>query len=159
MTASTHRDCTQGGIATSTLLSSQLKGRLKSREGRGYSRPLLLLLITLELWALKKKNRLSKRMEWNAGRVTNTFMLYLFGLTFSTIEWRELPMSCHTARQLLSSRREQYYWVGYWYWVILGCFWKLVLLLGIVKAFMQNWYWYWVLLKPFYKIGIGIGYC
>ena len=91
MTASTHRDCTQGGIATSTLLSSQLKGRLKSREGRGYSRPLLLLLITLELWALKKKNRLSKGIEWNAGRVTNTFMLYLFGLTFSTIEWRELP--------------------------------------------------------------------
>ena len=45
----------------------------------------------------------------------------------------------------------------YWYWVILGCYWKLVL--GIVKAFLQNWYWYWVLLKPFCKIGIGIGYC
>ena len=61
--------------------------------------------------------------------------------------------------QLLETRREQYYWVGYWYWVILGCYWKLVLVLGIVKAFMQNWYWYWVLLKPFCKIGIGIGYC
>ena len=56
-------------------------------------------------------------------------------------------------------RHEQYYWVGYWYWVILGCYWKLVLVLGIVKAFLQNWYWYWVLLKPFCKIGIGIGYC
>ena len=46
---------------------------------------------------------------------------------------------------LVGTRHEQYYWVGYWYWVILGCYQKLVLVLGIVK--------------PFCKIGIGIGYC
>ena len=34
-------------------------------------------------------------------------------------------------------RHEQYYWVRYWYWVILGCYRKLVLVLGIVKAFCK----------------------
>ena len=24
--------------------------------------------------------------------------------------------------ELVDSRHEQYYWVGYWYWVILGCY-------------------------------------
>ena len=49
----------------------------------------------------------------------------------------------------MCSRHEQYYWLGYW--VILGCYWKLVLVLGIVKAFSKNWYWYWVLLSPLWK--------
>ena len=45
--------------------------------------------------------------------------------------------------------------IGYCY----GLYAKLVLVLGIVKALLQNWYWYWVLLGPFQNIGIGIGYC
>ena len=38
----------------------------------------------------------------------------------------------------------------------IGVLLKLVLVLGIVKAFLQNWYWYWVLLKPFAKLVLGI---
>ena len=55
------------------------------------------------------------------------------------------------------SRREQYYWVRYWYWVILGCFKNIAI--GIVKSLSKYWYWYWVLLRAFQTIGIGIGYC
>ena len=55
------------------------------------------------------------------------------------------------------SRREQYYWVRYWYWVILGCFRTIAIGIGIVKGFSK--YWYWVLLRAFQSIGIGIGYC
>ena len=57
------------------------------------------------------------------------------------------------------SRREQYYWVRYWYWVILGCFRTIGIGIGIVKGFSKYWYWYWVLLRAFQSIGIGIGYC
>ena len=55
-------------------------------------------------------------------------------------------------------RREQYYWVRYWYWVILGCFRTIGIGIGIVKGFSKYWYWYWVLLRAFQSIGIGIGY-
>ena len=56
-------------------------------------------------------------------------------------------------------RREQYYWVRYWYWVILGCFRNIAIGIGIVKGLSKYWYWYWVLLRAFQSIGIGIGYC
>ena len=58
---------------------------------------------------------------------------------------------------VVPNRREQYYWVRYWYWVILGCF--RTIGIGIVKGFSKYWYWYWVLLRAFQSIGIGIGYC
>ena len=51
-------------------------------------------------------------------------------------------------------RREQYYWMRYWYWVILGCFRNIGF--GIVKGFSK--YWYWVLFRAFQNIGDGIGY-
>ena len=56
-------------------------------------------------------------------------------------------------------RREQYYWVRYWYWVILGCFATIGIGIGIVRGFSKYWYWYSVLLRAFQSIGIGIGYC
>ena len=52
------------------------------------------------------------------------------------------------------SRREQYYWVRYWYWVILGCFRNIAIGIGIVKGLSKYWYWYWVLLRAFQSIGI-----
>ena len=61
--------------------------------------------------------------------------------------------------QRVSVRREQYYWVRYWYWVILGCFKNIAIGIGIVKSLSKYWYWYWVLLRAFQTIGIGIGYC
>ena len=60
---------------------------------------------------------------------------------------------------IMGSRREQYYWVRYWYWVILGCFRTIGISIGIVKGFTKYWYWYLVLFRAFQSIGIGIGYC
>ena len=47
-------------------------------------------------------------------------------------------------------RREQYYWMRYWHWVILGilgCFRNLGIGIGIVRGF-SKYCWYWVLLRP-----------
>ena len=49
-------------------------------------------------------------------------------------------------------RREQYYWMRYWYWVILGCFRNIAI--GIAKGLSK--YLCWVLLRAFQSIGIGI---
>ena len=63
------------------------------------------------------------------------------------------------AHLMSPTRREQYYWVRYWYWVILGCFSTIGIGIGIgiVKGFSKYWYWYWELLRAFQSIGIG--YC
>ena len=70
-------------------------------------------------------------------------------------------MATISSLPVIWSRREQYYWVRYWYWVILGCFRTIGIGIGIgiVKGFSKYWYWYWVLLRAFLSIGIGIGYC
>ena len=39
------------------------------------------------------------------------------------------------AKSVLQSRPEQYYWMRYWYWVILGCFRTIGVGIGIVKGF------------------------
>ena len=85
--------------------------------------------------------------------------------------WPRHPVMTWQQLLCLESRREQYYWMRYWYWVILGCFrnidigiglyWGvlerafkiLVLVFGIVRNVSK----YWVLLRPF--INSGIGYC
>ena len=50
---------------------------------------------------------------------------------------------------MVENRREQYYWVRYWYWVVLGCFRNIGIAIGIVKGFSK--YWYWVLVKGLSK--------
>ena len=40
----------------------------------------------------------------------------------------------HWVHRIACSIPEEYYWVGYLSWEILGCFWKLGLALGIVKG-------------------------
>ena len=69
MTTSTHRDCTQGGIATSTLLSSQLKGRLKSREGRGIQPAFIIIIDNVRVVSVKeeKQTEQENRMECREG--------------------------------------------------------------------------------------------
>ena len=42
---------------------------------------------------------------------------------------------------MLSSRHEQYDWMGYWYWANWGSFRQIGI--GIAKAQSEHWYRYW----------------
>ena len=76
-----------------------------------------------------------------------------------SIQFLKRQKQLHKNLHCIPGRREQYYWVRYWFWVILGYFRTIAIDIGIVKGFSKYWYWYWVLLRAFQSIGIGIGYC